>query len=280
MARDSRASIWLASALFFLSGATALAYQVIWFKRFAHVWGSSSLAMAGVVAGFLLGLGVGARWLGGLADRVRSPLRGYGLCELGIGVLALAVPFELSLLSSWTADLHRVLQPHPLAHAALRLLVAFFVLGPPCILMGATLPLLVRRYTSTRDGLGPATGWLYAVNTLGAAFGCYVTGFHLLPTIGLASTHVLAVVLNLVIGTLAVVLGGGGGMLAAAAMEGDAPGKVELPRGVGLAGLLVGAGALMLQMVWMRQAALVHELAGAPKPHTETEPGVAGDRRR
>ena len=35
---------WLASVVFFISGATGLGYQVVWFKRFTHVWGSSSLA--------------------------------------------------------------------------------------------------------------------------------------------------------------------------------------------------------------------------------------------
>ena len=56
----SRRLFWLASAMFFLSGGTGLAYQVIWFKRFSHVWGSSSLAFAAVGGSFLFGLGLGA----------------------------------------------------------------------------------------------------------------------------------------------------------------------------------------------------------------------------
>ena len=103
----------IASSLFFLSGGTALAYQIIWFKRFSHVFGNTSLAMAGVVAGFLLGLGLGARWLGGWADRVRSPLMMYGVCEVGIGILALAVPFQLTWLQGLTEVFHGALQPHP-----------------------------------------------------------------------------------------------------------------------------------------------------------------------
>ena len=82
---------WMASVLFLLSGGTGLAYEVIWFKRFSHVWGNSTLATAAVVASFLFGLGIGARQFGRLADRVRSPLRWYGFCEIGIGLLALAI---------------------------------------------------------------------------------------------------------------------------------------------------------------------------------------------
>ena len=54
----------MASLLFLLSGATGLAYEVIWFKRFSHVWGTSTLASAAVVASFLSGLGLGALRLG------------------------------------------------------------------------------------------------------------------------------------------------------------------------------------------------------------------------
>src|SRR5687768_1762287 len=76
--------LFVASALFLTSGATGLAYEVIWFKRYTHVWGSSSTAIAAVVASFLFGLGIGAYLLGKLADRVTTPLRWYGICELGI----------------------------------------------------------------------------------------------------------------------------------------------------------------------------------------------------
>ena len=109
----------LASLLFFTSGATALAYQVIWFKRFSHFWGNSSLAMAGVVAGFLLGLGIGARLLSGLADRARSPLYVYGLFEVAIAGLSLAVPLQLGLLLEWTSSLQVALEGRTLPLAVL-----------------------------------------------------------------------------------------------------------------------------------------------------------------
>ena len=73
--------------MFFLSGGTGLAYQVIWFKRFAHVWGSSSLAFASVGGSFLFGLGMGAYLIGRYADSFDRPLRWYGICELAIGAV-------------------------------------------------------------------------------------------------------------------------------------------------------------------------------------------------
>src|SRR5882672_6852393 len=104
---------WLASTLFFVSGATGLAYQVVWFKRFAHVWGSTSLAFAAVGGSFLLGLGLGAWLIGGRTDRLAWPLRWYGLSELLIGVLALIVPFEIAGLVGASVGLYATIPTQP-----------------------------------------------------------------------------------------------------------------------------------------------------------------------
>ena len=108
----------LALLLFFLSGASALVYEVLWFRRFAQLWGSGSMALAVVMAAFLLGLGVGARTLGALADRTRRPLLGYAGCEAAIGLWALCVPALLELLRGVYAGLYPRLADRPaLPHA-------------------------------------------------------------------------------------------------------------------------------------------------------------------
>src|SRR5262249_9191498 len=220
------AAYWTASTLFLFSGATGLAYEVIWFKRFSHVWGNSTLATAAVVASFLFALGIGARQVGRLADRLRSPLRGYGLCEIGIALLALPIPFEILLLLRLSAGIPAPLQAQPVLHSLVRVVFTFLIIGPPCVLMGGTLPLLIRQFTSPASPDRP-TAWLYAINTLGAAAGCYVTGFYLLPAIGLASSNALAAALNLTIGVVAIVVSRrllGAPPLAAAGPPGPAPG--------------------------------------------------------
>ncbi|MFT4541197.1 MAG: spermidine synthase [Planctomycetota bacterium] len=247
----------LASGLFFLSGGTALAYQVIWFKRFSHLWGNSSFAMAAVVAGFLFGLGLGARLLSAFADRTSAPLAWYGVFEIGIAVLALAVPHELAALQAWTARWHEGLQEWPIVYTLLRFAVSALVLGPPCMLMGATLPLLVRQFSS--QGLARATGWFYAINTAGAATGCYLTGFHFLPNFGLANTHMGAVALNMVVGSFAIWLGRGARLRMRSEREPGQPAidAFRLNASLAWAATLIGAGALLLQMSWARQLALL-----------------------
>ena len=249
----------MASVLFLLSGGTGLAYEVIWFKRFSHVWGNSTLATAAVVASFLFALGIGARQLGRLADRVRSPLLWYGLCEIGIGFLALSIPFEIHSLLALSARISSPLQGQPVLHSLARFVFTFLIIGPPCVLMGGTLPLLIRQFTSSSSVDRP-TAWLYATNTLGAAAGCYVTGFHLLPSIGLASSNTLAAALNLTIGAVAIVVSRG---LPSAQARPEAPAVPvdDLPAFAPIAlygtAAITGCAALVLQIVWTRQLALV-----------------------
>ncbi|MHC4592418.1 MAG: hypothetical protein ACYS8L_06960, partial [Planctomycetota bacterium] len=46
----------------FLSGATALIFEVLWSRQFVTVFGNSSYAISIVLCAFMAGLGIGA-WL-------------------------------------------------------------------------------------------------------------------------------------------------------------------------------------------------------------------------
>lgn len=256
-----------AVVLFVLSGMTGLAYEVLWFRRFSHIWGASTLAMGAVVASFLLGLGIGAHFLGRKADAMKSPLKGYAWCEAAIGLLALLIPLECAVLGHITGALYPVLSGIPLLHTLVRFLLTFLVIGPPCILMGGTFPMLVRQFAA--GGVGPTAGLLYAMNTLGAAVGCYLAGFHLLPWIGLSGTNYLAATINILVA-------GGAWLLAQrleaapAAPPAEQETPIEGPAAGALhaAAALTGLGALLLQMVWTRQLCVM--LGGSTYALTST----------
>lgn len=279
--QESRRLFWIASLMFFLSGGTGLAYQVIWFKRFAHVWGSSSLAFASVGGSFLFGLGVGAYLIGRYADRVLRPLRWYGFCELAIGVGAILIPLEIQFLVEQSASFYSSLPSDPLPRFMLQFFVTLLVVGPPCVLMGGTLPLLIRELTSRDGRLDQATGWLYAINTFGAAAGCFLTGFWLLPSQGLATANYLAAAVNLSIGAVAVWMTGAqtgarrkspeaqAAKAIAAANAAAEPAPWTLPLfGLYVAVTLSGLGALILEMTWSRQLALL--LGGSTYTYSAT----------
>ncbi|MEX0676821.1 MAG: tetratricopeptide repeat protein [Pirellulales bacterium] len=251
--------------MFFISGATGLAYQVVWFKRFSHVWGSSSLAFAAVAGSFLFGLGLGAYLFGRSADRAAIPLRWYGVCELLIGAMALVIPFEIAALVDASVGLYARIPEQPLLRYLVQFCITLLVVGPPCVLMGGTLPLLIRQLTARDGSLDQATGWLYAINTFGAAAGCYLTGFHLLPSLGLLWTNNFAAAVNLAIGLVALAAGNAAERLSVGRSAPGRGGAVQAPLAAWspqLAGLyaataLAGCAALVLEMTWTRQLSLV-----------------------
>jgi len=77
------------------------------------------------------------------------------------------------------------------------------VILPPTILMGATLPLFCSYYVSNKDKISLTVSLLYGLNTLGAAIGSAVTGFKLIPLIGVNKTIWLAGAMNICIGVIA-----------------------------------------------------------------------------
>src|ERR1044071_1198142 len=88
----------LLSVLLFFSGASALIYQVLWTRVLGWVFGVTVYAASAVWASFMAGLAIGSVAAGRVGDRVRSPLRWFGVAELLIGVTALATPGVLALM--------------------------------------------------------------------------------------------------------------------------------------------------------------------------------------
>ncbi|RJS19159.1 spermidine synthase [Corallococcus sp. H22C18031201] len=194
----------LVAALLFLSGSTALVYELVWSKYLGNVLGNSGQAHAVVLATFMGGLALGASVFGRTADRVKSPLALYGLLELGVGLYALAFPSVLRALGAlWLAVAPSV--PEGL-RAGPRLLVAALSLVVPTLLMGGTLPALVRHFAASLAGVRRELARLYAVNSLGAAVGAFVAGTRLVPVIGLSASATLAAGLNILLALAALAL--------------------------------------------------------------------------
>src|SRR4029450_6926077 len=89
----------------------------------------------------------------------------------------------------------------------LKLGLSFALLLPPTSLMGATLPLLAEHTVERFGHLGTRVGRLYALNTFGAAVGCFVAGFAAIPALGVSGTTRATAALNFTVGVLAVALG-------------------------------------------------------------------------
>jgi spermidine synthase len=242
-------------AIFFVSGCAGLVYEVMWTRSFGLVFGSSTRAAAVVLAAFFLGMAVG-NWLGGrfAAGTRAAALRSYARLELAVAVAALAVLGWLALYRAIYPGLYQATFESPGALSALQLGLAALALGPPCIAMGATLPLMSRAVVATEGHLGRRLGSVYALNTLGGVAGVILSGFWLPVAVGVRGSMGIAAALNVgaALAAFAAARGLGGDGAAAAAPRPSAAGLrgAWLP----LAGVAAasGLGTLALEVLFTR----------------------------
>jgi predicted membrane-bound spermidine synthase len=198
MRQTENALISALSALFLLSGACALVYQVAWQRILFAAFGADLESITIIVSAFMLGLGTGALAGGALADRwPKHALALFALAEGGIGLFALGSP----ALFRWVGE--------ATVTASLSVIAAvnFALVLVPTLLMGASLPILVTDVSRRWRNIGRSTGQLYAVNTLGAALGALLAGFVLFYWLTLDEAIRLAALGNFIVAlaTLALV---------------------------------------------------------------------------
>lgn len=185
--------------LFFLSGVSALIYQVLWMRLLALVFGVTIHAASTVLAAFMTGLALGSMAAGRLADRVRRPLVVFAVAEAGVAIAALATPLALTGVEALYVRLHGTLDGWPLVVGLVRFALSFAVLVVPTTLMGATLPLVVKSALARGSLLGRQVSLLYAGNTAGAVSGTLVAGTWMVPQLGMSWAFRIAAGINLLV---------------------------------------------------------------------------------
>lgn len=241
--------------LFIISGFSALVYQIVWVRRLVLVFGASGQAIAITLSVFMLGLALGSRIGGKLVDRSHRPLRWYAAVEIGIALFAgLTIPAFNGLgafIGSW--GLGSVSSP---LLPVVQLVCAFIVLVPPTLLMGTTLPIMIRQCACHHDRVAMRTGLLYAANTAGAVFGCLLGGFWLIGNLGFRGALLTAVAVNVVIALIALVLDWLGGSSTAETFPKTALETAEAPAGQNRLMLFAffcsGFVTLAVECVWTR----------------------------
>ena len=202
----SRQLSWIIVLLFFASGAIALMYQVVWARMMSHVFGSTALAVGTVLAAWMSGMALGAWRIGKRADRHSNPLRLYGWLEIGIAITALVSHVLIHQLGTAHQLIYQWAGSSLALFGTTRFVLAFVLVMAPTVLMGATLPVLVRYFCGRHNLVGVNISTLYAFNTLGAVCGVVLTGFFLIGHYGIHVPVYLAVGGNLAVGLLAVAL--------------------------------------------------------------------------
>ena len=159
-------------SLFFFSGISGLIYQIIWTRMLALIFGNTMLATSTVLTAYMAGLASGSFSAGKYIDRKpRRLVRLYAILEGGIGIFALIFPLLLKGFSPLYTHLYQGLEGNIVILNFTRFITCFIMIFIPTFLMGATLPVLLKRFVKGTGSIGREMGILYGLNTAGAVAG-------------------------------------------------------------------------------------------------------------
>ncbi len=188
---------------FAFSGFAALALQLAWVRLYGLVLGSSVYSFAAVLAVYLGGIALGSALIAPWLTRIGRPLT-FAFMQFVVALSAIlgahaapGLPRAMLILgeragASWSG----------LLVAQLGLVIPVLIV--PCVLLGALFP-LTTRLLQRGDG-SESTGRAYALNTVGTITGSIVTGFLLLPWLGVVGVLCFAAALSVLAGLLALCL--------------------------------------------------------------------------
>jgi spermidine synthase len=229
--------------VYFLSGVTGVAYEVLWVRMLSVQFGVSNFGVVVTLVAFMSGLGAGGLLGAWFVRRFMHPLMLFALLEAAVAAFALSMPWLFGyvdgLLAAIAVDL-------PLtAWFLLQGVVSFLILFLPALALGVGFPLVLRYFENT-----PVTiVSVYGLNTLGGACGA-VTPLLLLPLIGWAGAIQVVAVSGLLVALAAMLISLSARhefAIAGAAADGVRPAWRTLLFYAG-----IGAAALMLQVGWTR----------------------------
>lgn len=229
----------LAVALYAVAGAVALGYEVLWSQMIVPFMSTRAFAFAIVLATYLAGLAIGAALYARWAHRVCNPWPVFGFLIAGAGLVAV---LEVALLGKWLvlAQTYAEAAVYQWTGSGFAGMCARFAVAAaslvlaPTLLLGAAFPAVLRIAVGDQR-VGREAGVVLACNTLGGIAGTLLTGFLLLPALGLVRT----------LGVLAAIAAAVG---AIAAWRGRAGGRATTGWATGVVGLGTLAVVAMLPM--------------------------------
>jgi spermidine synthase len=171
-----------------LTGATSMGLEVLSARGLSLLFGASLQAFAVVLIAFILGIGIGAAV-------IASPRFHNWHKETTVSILLLLAALWITLLIvniESCFEIYRHLRSG-LARSSMgyryqqlfTALISLVVLGVPAGFLGAVLPLWIRLIAANSFHLGQNVGRLLTWNTIGAVVGVLLTGFVLMPKLGL-----------------------------------------------------------------------------------------------
>jgi len=186
--------------IIFLSGMSALFYEIIWLRFLTLFFGVSSFAISTIVGTFMAGIALGSYIFGNVSEKKQNVIKIYAYLELFIGLSSLVV----FLILNNTTFLHEIYY-HFYNNASfyglslVRLALAILLLLIPSTLIGGTIPLVSKYLIRREDAVGKDFSIIYYINTCGALAGTVLVSFFFVRYFGVTASFFYAFFINILI---------------------------------------------------------------------------------
>lgn len=189
------------AAVFLLSGISALAYEIIWFRLLARIIGPSVHAFSIMLATYLLGIALGSLLGAGIIKKTKDHRLTMAVLLGAIGFGPLVILFFVNKLPIWYGMLfiRYTGTEFSILNLILQGVIACILILPATLALGAFFPVVTRAYNMEQgeDHVKGSVGHLYFYNTIGGVIGSLAAGFWLVPAVGIKSAILAAGGLNI-----------------------------------------------------------------------------------
>jgi spermidine synthase len=190
-------AVRLIVVIFAFTGFASMVYELAWTRALSLAMGSSTYAFSTMLATFLFGIALGSIIYSSQASRRFLSPSLFGWLQVFIGLSCIVAIPLLGALPLIFIRIFPFIRHSYTSIVCADFLLSFVVMIIPTTLMGIAFPFAGKLYTGSLKSLGKSVGTIYAVNTIGCILGSFLTGFVLIPFIGIQNCLKVAVLINL-----------------------------------------------------------------------------------
>jgi spermidine synthase len=172
-----------------MTGAAALACEVLWTRCLVIFLQSSVYAFPTMLTTFLLGSAAGSAIFARAAKFATGKPVAATLLPVALGIAVVATIPMFGVLDKVMYALWISMGSGFVPYTVIGFVASALILLPPTLLMGMVFPLIAALYTGHSGRPGKGMGVCYGANTLGAVAGSVVVTWLLIPLLGI--THAL-----------------------------------------------------------------------------------------
>jgi spermidine synthase len=185
---------------FFLSGFSAMVYEVAWNRLLVNVIGSTTYAFSLVLIGFLVGIGLGSLVVSRISRRKKLGMLHFSGIQAAIGITGFLTIVIFNYLPILMLNGIRFVGGSYGNILVVEFLLVILYVIFPTTLFGATFPIIAGIYNDGSGNRGRNIGNIYAANTAGCILGSAVAAFLFLPYLGSGLSIKVATVINVLLG--------------------------------------------------------------------------------